>query len=96
MADKWGIDPSYVDAMGVEHTVSDATVDRLREIIGQSAPLYGPSSWVPDNQCNSAPDSSRSKTARHHSRGTQRDLPLGYHLFEGHDCEVATDHRVAP
>jgi len=33
--DRWGIDPSYVDATGRLRQISDATIRRLREIIGE-------------------------------------------------------------
>ena len=32
--DAWGIDASWLDALDDEHTVGQATIDRLREIIG--------------------------------------------------------------
>jgi len=32
--DAWGIDASWLDALDEEHTVADATIERLREVIG--------------------------------------------------------------
>ena len=32
--DEWGIDASWLDALDEEHTVSQATINRLREVIG--------------------------------------------------------------
>src|SRR3712207_9153552 len=33
--DEWGIDASWVDALDEEHEVAEATIERLREVIGQ-------------------------------------------------------------
>ena len=32
--DAWGIDASWLDALDEEHTIAQATIDRLREVIG--------------------------------------------------------------
>jgi len=34
VTDRWGIDDRYEDASGLEHRIAPATVDRLREVIG--------------------------------------------------------------
>ena len=35
VTDRWGIDASWLDALDEEHTVEQATIDRLREVIGE-------------------------------------------------------------
>ena len=36
--DEWGIDASWLDALDEEHEVAQATIDRLREVIGTPPP----------------------------------------------------------
>ncbi|MFC7572106.1 4-alpha-glucanotransferase [Klenkia terrae] len=35
MTDRWGIDATWLDALDTEHTVDQATIDRLREVVGE-------------------------------------------------------------
>jgi len=86
MADKWGVDRSYVDAMGVEHTISDEVADRLRQIIGESGPVQRPlvvGAGQPV-QLGAGQITLEDGTALT-TAGAQRDLPFGYHHFEGDD-----------
>ena len=36
--DEWGIDASWLDALDEEHSVAQATIDRLREVSGTPPP----------------------------------------------------------
>jgi 4-alpha-glucanotransferase len=88
--DAWGIDASWLDALDEEHTVAQATIDRLREVIGTP----------PDDLVERAPIVARPGDAlevdeadvecedgqtRHVDGELPDDFPLGYHRLRTPD-----------
>jgi 4-alpha-glucanotransferase len=88
--DAWGIDASWLDALDEEHTVAQATIDRLREVIGTP----------PDDLVDRAPIVARPGDAlevdeadvecedgqtRHVDGELPDDFPLGYHRLRTPD-----------
>jgi 4-alpha-glucanotransferase len=88
--DAWGIDASWLDALDEEHAVAQATIDRLREVIGTP----------PDDLIERAPIVARPGDAlevdeadvecedgetRHVDGELPEDFPLGYHRLRTPD-----------
>ncbi len=87
MSDQWGIDPSYVDATGRLQQISDATVARLRGIIGQPTvrrpPLvFGPGERIVLGAGELILEDGTTVTVGDEAPG---DVPFGYHTFAHRD-----------
>jgi len=82
MVDQWGIDSSYVDALGEQHEVADTTVAQLRDLIGEPRSLFMPLVVTSDDP----PDLGRGLLTFEDGTSIDVDgrmppLPLGYHVF---------------
>ncbi|HEX4981452.1 MAG TPA: 4-alpha-glucanotransferase, partial [Ilumatobacteraceae bacterium] len=97
MPDRWGIEASYTDATGLQQTVSDRTVERLRGIIGEPRTVSGPLVVGPEQH----PDLGAGDLVLEDGtvltvRGTMPDeVPLGYHVFTD-DSGTSRDVIVSP
>ncbi|HWM18447.1 MAG TPA: 4-alpha-glucanotransferase [Ilumatobacteraceae bacterium] len=82
-ADRWGIDPSYVDATGRLRRISDETVGRLRDIIGEPNVTRPPLVVGPAERINlGVGELILEDGASVVVRGTvPSDVPFGYHTF---------------
>jgi 4-alpha-glucanotransferase len=87
VTDEWGVDDRYIDASGAEQTIDPATVERLREIIGQPAPGDPPVLFRRPGTAMPGPG-----TVEVEDGGELRvdgrlppDLPLGYHRWRTPD-----------
>src|SRR3954467_15586940 len=76
--DERGVDKSYVDAGGHEQQISDETVARLREIIGEPSSVPGPLVIRPGEQATLGPGELRleDNTIIPVGRENVGDLPL--------------------
>ncbi len=83
MSDQWGIDPSYVDATGRRRQVPDATVGRLRGIIGEPAVGHPPLVFGPGERIVLGAGELILEDGTTVTVGDEapRDVPLGYHTF---------------
>jgi len=91
--DAWGIDASWLDAQDEEHPVAQATIDRLREVIGtppedllERAPIVArPGDPL---EVDAADVECEDGTTRHVDGVLPEDFPLGYHRLRapgGHE-----------
>ncbi|WP_029430490.1 4-alpha-glucanotransferase [Blastococcus sp. URHD0036] len=85
--DEWGIDASWLDALDEEHTVPQATIDRLREVIGtppddldERAPIVA----LPGDvlELDEAEVTLEDGSTRHVDGELDDDFPLGYHWIQ--------------
>ncbi len=85
--DQWGIDASWLDALDEEHTVAQATIDRLREVIGtppgdleDRAPIVA----LPGDalEVDEAEVTLEDGSTRHVDGELDDDFPLGYHWLQ--------------
>jgi 4-alpha-glucanotransferase len=82
--DEWGIDASWLDALDKEHEVAPATIDRLRELIGQPpadlderAPIVArPGDALEVDEAEVVCEDGE---VRHIDGELPQDFPLGYH-----------------
>jgi 4-alpha-glucanotransferase len=85
--DEWGIDASWLDALDEEHTVAQATIDRLREVIGtppedleERAPIVArPGDAL---EVDEAEVTLEDGSTRHVDGELDDDFPLGYHWLQ--------------
>ncbi len=85
--DRWGIDPTWLDALDEEHEVAPATVDRLREVIGEPpddledrAPIVARPGDV--LEVDEAEVTLEDGGTRHVDGALPEDFPLGYHWLQ--------------
>jgi 4-alpha-glucanotransferase len=85
--DEWGIDASWLDALDKEHQVAQATIDRLREVIGkppadleQRAPIVARPGDALD--VGEAEVVCEDGEVRHVDGALPADFPLGYHWLQ--------------
>jgi 4-alpha-glucanotransferase len=85
--DEWGIDASWLDARDEEHTVAQATIDRLREVIGtppadleDRAPIVARPGDV--LEIDEAEVVCEDGAVRHIDGELPEDFPLGYHWVQ--------------
>ena len=88
--DEWGIDASWLDAFDAEHEVAQATIDRLREVIGRPpADLEGRAPIVarPGDplEVDAADVLCEDGETRHVDGELPEDFPLGYHRLRPAD-----------
>ncbi|HEY0402323.1 MAG TPA: 4-alpha-glucanotransferase, partial [Blastococcus sp.] len=85
--DEWGIDGSWLDALDKEHQVAQATIDRLREVIGtppadleERAPIVArPGDAL---EIDDADVVCEDGELRHIDGELPPDFPLGYHWLQ--------------
>ncbi len=85
--DEWGIDASWLDALDEEHQVSEATIERLREVIGvppadleDRAPIVArPGDAL---EIDEAEVTLEDGSTRHVDGELPDDFPLGYHWLQ--------------
>ncbi len=85
--DDWGIDAGWLDALDEEHVVSDATIGRLREIIGrppadleERAPIVArPGDALEVDEADVVCEDGE---IRHVDGELPGDFPLGYHWLQ--------------
>ena len=85
--DEWGIDASWLDALDKEHQVAQATIDRLREVIGtppadleERAPIVArPGDAL---EIDDADVVCEDGEVRHIDGELPPDFPLGYHWLQ--------------
>ena len=85
--DEWGIDPSWLDALDEEHTVTQPTIDRLREAIGsppadleERAPIVArPGDALEIDEADVVCEDG---AVRHIDGELPADFPLGYHWLQ--------------
>src|SRR3712207_4608961 len=83
----WGIDATWLDALDEEHQVSEATIQRLREIIGtppadleDRAPIVArPGDALEIDEADVVCEDGE---VRHVAGSLPADFPLGYHYFQ--------------
>ncbi|SNS59472.1 4-alpha-glucanotransferase [Geodermatophilus saharensis] len=82
--DRWGIDATWLDALDEEHEVASATIDRLREVIGEPpedledrAPIVARPGDV--LEVDEAEVTLEDGSTRHVDGELPEDFPLGYH-----------------
>jgi 4-alpha-glucanotransferase len=85
--DRWGIDPTWLDALDEEHEVAPATLDRLREVIGEPpddledrAPIVARPGDV--LEVDEAEVTLEDGATRHVDGALPDDFPLGYHWLQ--------------
>jgi 4-alpha-glucanotransferase len=85
--DRWGIDATWLDALDEEHEVAPATIDRLREVIGEPpedledrAPVVARPGDV--LEVDEAEVTLEDGTSRHVDGELPADFPLGYHWLQ--------------
>jgi len=85
--DEWGIDAGWLDALDQEHQVAQATIDRLREIIGRPpadledrAPIVARPGDV--LEVDEADVVCEDGEVRHVDGELPEDFPLGYHWLQ--------------
>ncbi|SEO94795.1 4-alpha-glucanotransferase [Trujillonella endophytica] len=85
--DEWGIDATWLDAFDEEHEVDQATIDRLREVIGRPpadledrAPIVA----LPGDalEVDEAEVTLEDGSTRHVDGELDDDFPLGYHWLQ--------------
>ena len=82
--DEWGIDATWLDALDEEHQVAEATIERLREVIGtppadleDRAPIVArPGDAL---EVDEAEVVCEDGSTRHVDGVLPEDFPLGYH-----------------
>jgi 4-alpha-glucanotransferase len=85
--DEWGIDASWLDALDEEHSVAQATIDRLREVIGtppadleDRAPIVArPGDALEVDEADVVCEDGE---VRHIDGHLPDDFPLGYHWLQ--------------
>ena len=85
--DEWGIDASWLDALDEEHSVAQATIDRLREVIGtppadleERAPIVArPGDALEVDEADVVCEDGE---VRHIDGELPADFPLGYHWLQ--------------
>lgn len=85
--DEWGIDASWLDALDEEHEVAQATIDRLREVIGrppadleERAPIVArPGDALEVDRADVVCEDG---AVRHVDGELPEDFPLGYHWLQ--------------
>jgi len=85
--DEWGIDASWLDALDEEHEVAQATIDRLREVIGrppadleERAPIVArPGDALEVDEADVVCEDGE---VRHVDGELPADFPLGYHWLQ--------------
>ena len=85
--DEWGIDASWLDALDEEHEVAQATIDRLREVIGrppadleERAPIVArPGDALEVEEADVVCEDGE---VRHVDGELPADFPLGYHWLQ--------------
>ena len=85
--DQWGIDATWLDALDEEHEVGQATIDRLREVIGtppadleERAPIVArPGDAL---EVDAADVVCEDGQVRHVDGELPADFPLGYHWLQ--------------
>jgi 4-alpha-glucanotransferase len=85
--DRWGIDATWLDALDEEHEVAQATIDRLREVIGEPpedlegrAPIVArPGDAL---EVDEAEVTCEDGSTRHVDGELPEDFPLGYHWLQ--------------
>ncbi|KQS59550.1 4-alpha-glucanotransferase [Geodermatophilus sp. Leaf369] len=90
VTDRWGIDASWLDALDTEHTVEQATIDLLREVIGEppadledTAPIVvRPGDAL---EVDEAVVVLEDGTSRDVDGELPEDFPLGYHRIRTPD-----------
>ena len=88
--DEWGIDASWLDALDEEHDVAQATIDRLREVIGappadleDRAPIVArPGDALEVDEADVVCEDGE---VRHIDGELPDDFPLGYHWLQTPD-----------
>jgi 4-alpha-glucanotransferase len=82
--DRWGIDATWLDALDEEHEVAQATLDRLREVVGEPpedleerAPIVARPGDV--LEVDEAEVTCEDGSTRHVDGELPEDFPLGYH-----------------
>ncbi len=85
--DRWGIDATWLDALDEEHEVAQATIDRLREVIGEPpedledrAPIVARPGDV--LEVDEAEVTLEDGSTRHVDGELPEDFPLGYHWLQ--------------
>ncbi|MGY1738873.1 4-alpha-glucanotransferase [Geodermatophilus sp. SYSU D00684] len=85
--DRWGIDATWLDALDEEHEVAQATIDRLREVIGEPpedlehrAPIVARPGDV--LEVDEAEVTLEDGSTRHVDGELPADFPLGYHWLQ--------------
>ncbi|WP_324278276.1 4-alpha-glucanotransferase [Blastococcus brunescens] len=99
--DEWGIDASWLDALDEEHEVAQATIDRLREVIGQPpadledrAPIVArPGDALEIDQADVVCEDGE---VRHVDGELPADFPLGYHWLSSPRGAVAGSSSPRP
>jgi 4-alpha-glucanotransferase len=88
--DEWGIDASWLDALDEEHSIAQATIDRLREVIGappadleDRAPIVARPGDV--LEVDEADVVCEDGDVRHVDGELPADFPLGYHWLQSTD-----------
>jgi 4-alpha-glucanotransferase len=88
--DEWGIDASWIDALDEEHEVAQATIDRLREVIGkppadldERAPIVA----RPGQALGTGAADVLCEDGEHRQidGSLPTDFPLGYHWLQSSD-----------
>src|SRR5918997_424564 len=85
--DEWGIDATWLDALDEEHQVAEATIERLREVIGTApadledrAPIVArPGDAL---EVDEAEVTLEDGSSRHVDGELPEDFPLGYHWLQ--------------
>jgi 4-alpha-glucanotransferase len=88
--DEWGIDASWLDALDEEHSVAQATIDRLREVIGtppadleERAPIVArPGDALEVDEADVVCEDGE---VRHVDGELPAGFPLGYHWLQSSD-----------
>jgi 4-alpha-glucanotransferase len=85
--DQWGIDATWLDALDEEHEVAQATIDRLREVIGAPPPDLeerAPIVARPGDalEVDEAEVVCEDGEMRHVDGELPEDFPLGYHWLQ--------------
>src|SRR3712207_6647972 len=85
--DEWGIDATWLDALDEEHQVAEATIERLREVIGtppadleDRAPIVARPGDV--LEVDEAEVTLEDGSTRHVDGELPEDFPLGYHWLQ--------------
>lgn len=87
MADSWGIDHSYADVTGKRHRVGAATIEQLRETIGEPTQQSGPAILTAGEPLTAVgADLVLEDGTEMRVDGAVRDLPLGYHRIIERGC----------
>jgi 4-alpha-glucanotransferase len=88
--DEWGIDATWLDALDEEHEVAEATIERLREVIGtpppdleERAPIVARPGDV--LEVDEAEVVCEDGEVRHIDGELPADFPLGYHWLHAPD-----------